>query len=228
MEGDDLEPAMLAVNLRIDRPNELVPVEDRHRPEAPHAEVLRNVDLNAVPHAEEQLGALAIDDQVVEGRQQGRPVDRLAWPIEIPCEREARTAQAGDLDTPRDAFALEAHERVLRDEPPQGVDAPELLEGRDPGGRKSTLGRAARGDRRGHGVEFGKPVLGEGEEASPGGASTDRDLTEPDEEREHLRHVTVGVPAGRGPGMDGPVLERAERKWSFLPQAGEHVPAQDG
>ena len=138
-------------------------------------------------------------------------------PTEIPCQREARTAQAGDLDAPRDAFALEARERVLRDEPAQGVDAPELLEGRDTGGRESALGRVERGERRAQRGDLRKPVLGEDEEASSGGASTDRDLTEPDEEREHLRHVAVGVPAGRGPGMDGPILERAEGKRSLFP-----------
>ena len=62
--------------------------------------------------------------------------------------------------------------------------------------RESALGRAARGERRAQRSDLRKPVLGEGEEASSGGASTDRDFTEPDEEREHLRHVAVGVPAG--------------------------------
>src|SRR5207249_12204270 len=137
MEGDDLETAMLAVHLRIDRPDELFAVEDGHRPEAARTQVFGHVDLDAVPHAEEQLGALTIDDEVVEWRQQDRPVDRLGRPIEIPWQRKARTAQAGDLDAPRDAFALEARQRLQREEPAQGGDAPGLLEGRGTGRRGS-------------------------------------------------------------------------------------------
>ena len=69
-ERDDLEACALAIDLRIDRADEPITMEDRHGPEPADPKVLRDVDLHPVAHTEEDLGALPVDDQVVKWRQQ--------------------------------------------------------------------------------------------------------------------------------------------------------------
>src|SRR4029077_19968035 len=106
-------------------------------PEAAHSQVLWHVDLHAVAHPEEDLGALPIDDQVVEGRQQ-----RGAFGLERTRSREGevRAAQARDLDAPGDALAHEALQGVFRHEATERVDATQLLQGRYTRRRERTFG----------------------------------------------------------------------------------------
>src|SRR5688572_21576301 len=71
VDGVDDECILLAVDARIDPADELVVVQDRHREIAVLPLRRRVVDLDAVAHAEQRLGARTVADQRVKGRQQG-------------------------------------------------------------------------------------------------------------------------------------------------------------
>ena len=75
VDGVDDQAAGLAVQGGVDPADEAVAVQDGQDVVAVAAGRLGDVDLQAEAEAEQPLGPLAVDDQVVEGRQQGRP-----WP----------------------------------------------------------------------------------------------------------------------------------------------------
>src|SRR4029079_4515186 len=81
MNGVDEERALLAGDARVDHPDELVVVQDRHREVAVLAFRRRDVDLDAVAHAEQSLCPSTVADQRVEGRQEGG----AALPIPLEC-----------------------------------------------------------------------------------------------------------------------------------------------
>src|SRR5712692_3900715 len=121
-----------------------------------------------------------------------------------------RTAETCDLDAARGPVAFRCREGLGGHEAAERVHAAELLECCDPGRRERTLGGEPRGGAGRERLRARKPILREREEPPPAGAPADRDLAQPYEEREHLRHVAIGVPSARRPRMDRAVLERAE------------------
>ena len=80
MDAPHLEPRILAVGLGVEAPDELAVVEDRQRVVAMGALMPRSVDLDPVVEAEQAPGALAVPQERVERREQGRPARRLTPP----------------------------------------------------------------------------------------------------------------------------------------------------
>jgi hypothetical protein len=104
-----------AVEARVDTAHDAVVVQHGHRPVPALARVRRHVDLDPVAVAEELLGAVAIDDEVVERGEERR----AAVPLVTQCAQPRRDvtrrvpaagprlARVADLDAGERAVALE-------------------------------------------------------------------------------------------------------------------------
>ena len=153
MDGVDDQAPGGAVEGGVDPADELVAVEDGQDVVAVAAGGLGDVDLQPELEAEQALGPLAVDDEVVEGREQGRPGLPVAGlealqqgqvvGVDIPGAGPlgAVVGQADLLDL---AGSLEAgQDRAQARVAPGGEAAVDVAGGGDPEGAEAALGGEA-------------------------------------------------------------------------------------
>src|SRR5262249_44539914 len=98
------KPPLGPVGLRIHAADELAVVKDRQRVVPVDALGPRRVDLDPVAEAEQSLDALAVPEQGVEGREQGRaarrrpPAGRTLEGRQVTRQGEPAALRAPELD----------------------------------------------------------------------------------------------------------------------------------
>src|SRR5256885_17270815 len=91
--------------------------------------MLRDVDLHAVAHPEQELGARSIDDEVVERRQERGALGRRDAPRTRAREHEVRVAKTLHLHARERSILLERRDDLRRHEPTERIRESELLDG---------------------------------------------------------------------------------------------------
>ena len=161
--------------------------------------MLRNVDLHPVPHPEQELGAGAVDDEVVERRQERGALGRRDAPETRTRQHVVRLAKTLHLHAREGSILLERGDDLGRHEPSERIRVPELLDCGDAERGESPRCRVAGSLLRWERAHRREPLLGQDPHTLAAGPGTGGHVAVVHEEGEHLRDVAVVRPARRAP-----------------------------
>ena len=120
---------LVAIEERIDPPNEPVPLEDGHHEVAKLPLRLGNIDLQPEAEREELLGSSSIGDEIIERREQDGP--RTKGPAEEIRVRIPLTVKPDRVDRNRYALLDQLAQGTVPPRRSAVESEPELIEPRD-------------------------------------------------------------------------------------------------